>query len=133
MHTELQSPIPPLPPKPNPTPPTPTPTHPQHTHPVGNPHNLGAKPKTFTRQVISLCASPWLLDDPRAAGLFPDDVVGRARRLVGAFAGGVGSYRWVIVRYEYVYVHLFSRNVYVYVFTLLFICVCVFAGDLRGL
>lgn len=59
---------------------------------IGNPHNLGAKPKTFTRQVISLCASPWLLDDPRAAGLFPDDVVGRARRLVGAFAGGVGSY-----------------------------------------
>ncbi|KAI8477217.1 MAG: alanine aminotransferase [Monoraphidium minutum] len=59
---------------------------------IGNPHNLGAKPKTFTRQVIALCAAPWLLDDPAAAALFPSDAAARARKLLAAFTGGVGSY-----------------------------------------
>jgi hypothetical protein len=59
---------------------------------VGNPHNLGAKPKTFTRQVIALCAAPWLMDEPRAAELFPADALARARALSRAFMGGVGSY-----------------------------------------
>ncbi|KAI8470646.1 MAG: alanine aminotransferase [Monoraphidium minutum] len=59
---------------------------------IGNPHNLGAKPKTFTRQVVALCAAPWLIDDPRAAELFPPDAIARARKLVATFTGGIGSY-----------------------------------------
>ncbi|GBF93162.1 alanine aminotransferase [Raphidocelis subcapitata] len=59
---------------------------------IGNPHNLGAKPKTFTRQVVALCAAPFLLDDPRTAELFPPDAIERARKLSSAFTGGIGSY-----------------------------------------
>jgi hypothetical protein len=70
----------------------PTSPQPPSLPPVGNPHSLGAKPKTFTRQVVALCAAPWLLDDPRAAELFPPDALERARVLSGAFSGGVGAY-----------------------------------------
>ncbi|WIA19014.1 hypothetical protein OEZ85_003676 [Tetradesmus obliquus] len=60
---------------------------------VGNPHQLGAKPLTFTRQVISLCAAPFLLDHPEAAKIFAPDAIARAKELHKAFNGGVGAYQ----------------------------------------
>jgi len=71
---------------PDPHPPLP------HKNIVGNPHNLGNPPITFTRQVIALCVAPWLLDDPRTGELFPSDVIERARSVLATFAGGVGAY-----------------------------------------
>eukprot|EP00775_Hariotina_reticulata_P003552 gene3552-3821_t len=60
---------------------------------VGNPQALGAKPLTFVRQVIALCAAPFLLDDPNASLLFPPDAIERARKLLASFGtGGVGGY-----------------------------------------
>eukprot|EP00775_Hariotina_reticulata_P006739 gene6739-6959_t len=60
---------------------------------VGNPHQLGAKPLTFTRQVIALTAAPFLLDHPKVGELFPQDVIARARELLKAFNGGIGAYQ----------------------------------------
>lgn len=60
---------------------------------VGNPHQLGAKPLTFTRQVIALTAAPFLLDHPKVSELFAPDAIKRARELVKAFNGGVGAYQ----------------------------------------
>jgi glutamate--glyoxylate aminotransferase len=60
---------------------------------VGNPHQLGAQPITFTRQVISLVAAPFLLDHPKVGELFPQDAIERARELHKAFNGGVGAYQ----------------------------------------
>lgn len=59
---------------------------------VGNPHALGAKPITFTREVIALCSAPFLLDHPKVSELFKPDAIERARKLLGAF-GGVGAYQ----------------------------------------
>jgi len=59
---------------------------------VGNPHALGAKPLTFTRQVLALCAAPFLLERPDVDKLFPKDAIARARKLLEAFKGGVGAY-----------------------------------------
>ncbi len=67
-------------------------TPPRRRPPVGNPHSLGAPPITFTRQVIALCAAPWLINDPKAAELFPSDAIERARGLLATFTGGVGAY-----------------------------------------
>lgn len=60
---------------------------------VGNPHQLGAKPLTFTRQVIALTAYPALLDHPKASEMFAPDAIKRARELNKAFNGGVGAYQ----------------------------------------
>ncbi|EFJ51567.1 alanine aminotransferase [Volvox carteri f. nagariensis] len=59
---------------------------------VGNPHALGAKPLTFPRQVLALCAAPFLLDHPRVEELFPADAIARAKKILSAFKGGVGAY-----------------------------------------
>lgn len=59
---------------------------------VGNPHALGAKPMTFTRQVLALCVSPTLLDNPLVEKLFAPDAIKRARTLLEWFKGGVGAY-----------------------------------------
>ncbi|KAF8057870.1 GGAT1 [Scenedesmus sp. PABB004] len=60
---------------------------------VGNPQALGAKPLTFVRQVVALCAAPFLLDDPATPGLFPADAIARARALLASFGtGGMGGY-----------------------------------------
>ncbi|GBF98865.1 hypothetical protein Rsub_11469 [Raphidocelis subcapitata] len=61
------------------------------TQVVGNPHALGARPKTFTREVLALCAAPWLIDDDPSAHFAPD-ARARAARLLGSFPGGVGAY-----------------------------------------
>ncbi|KAG2494152.1 hypothetical protein HYH03_007788 [Edaphochlamys debaryana] len=59
---------------------------------VGNPHALGAKPMTFPRQVLALCAAPFLLDHPRVSEMFPPDAIARAKKILAAFKGGVGAY-----------------------------------------
>jgi glutamate--glyoxylate aminotransferase len=59
---------------------------------VGNPHQLGQKPLTFNRQVLALCAAPFLLDHPKVSELFPSDAVDRARQMHKYLNGGVGAY-----------------------------------------
>eukprot|EP00798_Chlamydomonas_sp_ICE-L_P015020 gene15020-21092_t len=59
---------------------------------VGNPHALGAKPLTFPRQVIALCAAPFLLERPDVEQMFPRDAIARARKILASFKGGVGAY-----------------------------------------
>jgi len=59
---------------------------------IGNPHELGQAPLTFTRQVSALVTYPALLDSPAAAGAFPDDARARAKKYLAAFPGGVGAY-----------------------------------------
>mmetsp|Transcript_127433 Transcript_127433/g.396675 ORF Transcript_127433/g.396675 Transcript_127433/m.396675 type:complete len:508 (+) Transcript_127433:69-1592(+) len=60
---------------------------------TGNPHQLGQQPLTFLRQVMALCAAPFLLDDPRALASFPSDAVARARHYLAALDGGLGAYQ----------------------------------------
>lgn len=45
---------------------------------IGNPHELGQKPLTFFRQVISLVHYPALMEGPAAAA-FPADAIARAK------------------------------------------------------
>ncbi|KAL6765842.1 alanine aminotransferase [Haematococcus lacustris] len=59
---------------------------------VGNPHALGAKPLTFTRQVVALCTAPFLMDRPDVDQIFPSDAIARAKKLLSSFKGGVGAY-----------------------------------------
>mmetsp|Transcript_58737 Transcript_58737/g.182164 ORF Transcript_58737/g.182164 Transcript_58737/m.182164 type:complete len:506 (-) Transcript_58737:100-1617(-) len=60
---------------------------------TGNPHQLGQQPLTFLRQVMALCAAPFLLDDPRALAAFPPDAVERSRHYLSALDGGLGAYQ----------------------------------------
>jgi len=53
---------------------------------------LGQQPITFFRQVLALAQYPALLNDPRAAALFPADALARARKYVSDFSGGTGAY-----------------------------------------
>ena len=46
---------------------------------VGNPHALGQNPLTFLRQVLALCAAPFLLSHPSVRLMFPDDAISRAK------------------------------------------------------
>ncbi|KDD76740.1 aminotransferase [Helicosporidium sp. ATCC 50920] len=59
---------------------------------VGNPHQLGGKPLTFNREVISLMLSPWLLDLPQTQEMFRPEVIERAREMSGFFGGAAGAY-----------------------------------------
>jgi len=59
---------------------------------VGNPHALGAKPMTFTRQVLALMAAPFLLENPKVGEMFPADAIARAKSLLAVFKGGLGAY-----------------------------------------
>jgi len=59
---------------------------------VGNPHALGQKPLTFNRMVLSLCASPFLLDHPKAKEMFAPDAIERARSILKMIPGGIGAY-----------------------------------------
>lgn len=59
---------------------------------MGNPHQLGQKPLTFNRQVLALCAAPFLLDHPKVTDLFPADAITRARQMHEYLNGGVGAY-----------------------------------------
>lgn len=60
---------------------------------VGNPHQLGQQPLTFLRQVVALCAAPFLMDDPRTVAAFPSDAIARARKYLQALRGGLGAYQ----------------------------------------
>jgi alanine transaminase len=57
---------------------------------IGNPMALGQKPMTFNRQVMAAVNYPALLEEQ---GLFPADVVKRAKRILAGLAGGnIGAY-----------------------------------------
>lgn len=59
---------------------------------VGNPHALGAKPMTFPRQVLALCAAPFLLERADVDKIFPKDAIARAKKILASFKGGIGAY-----------------------------------------
>lgn len=58
---------------------------------VGNPQQLGQKPVTFMRQVIALCAAPFLLEHPNVGSMFPADAIARAKTMLG-YVGSIGAY-----------------------------------------
>lgn len=60
---------------------------------TGNPHQLGQRPLTFSRQVLALCAAPFLMDDPKVAAAFPPDAIARAKEYLSALHGGLGAYQ----------------------------------------
>ena len=43
--------------------------------------------------MIALCAAPFLLQHPKVGELFPADAIARAKKLLGAFSGGIGAYQ----------------------------------------
>ena len=51
---------------------------------LGNPQNLGQKPLTFSRQLLSLCSYPDLIDHPEVTTIFPKDVVNRAKTFLSS-------------------------------------------------
>lgn len=55
---------------------------------IGDAHAMGQKPITFIRQVVSLVAYPELLDSNMG---FPEDVKSRARAILAASRGSVGT------------------------------------------
>jgi alanine transaminase len=61
---------------------------------IGNPQALGQKPLSYIRQVLALCEYPAFLDSPAAGagGLFPSDVVEKARRVLEGTVYGLGAY-----------------------------------------
>lgn len=59
---------------------------------IGNPHSLGQKPVTFTRQVLALVVNPGMMEDPSASSLFPPDVISRAKMYLKEMSGGMGAY-----------------------------------------
>ncbi|KAL0488594.1 alanine transaminase, partial [Acrasis kona] len=59
----------------------------------GNPQELGQKPITFFRNVLSLCTSPELISCEGLRGLFKEDVFERAKQILSYVPGGqTGSY-----------------------------------------
>lgn len=63
---------------------------------IGNPQALGQRPLTFTRQVMSLCTAPHLLEHPEVHRLYPRDAIERAKTYMTQIKGGVGAYSDVI-------------------------------------
>lgn len=59
---------------------------------IGNPQALKQRPITFVRQVLSLLEYPALMDRPEAGGIFPADVIERARMILDNNPGGMGAY-----------------------------------------
>jgi len=59
---------------------------------IGNPQALKQKPLTFARQVLSLLEYPALLTRPEAAGIFPADVIDRAKLILEKNPNGLGAY-----------------------------------------
>jgi alanine transaminase len=62
---------------------------------IGNPQNLGQKPITFFREVMSLITHPDLLADEKSSAiseLFAPDAIARAKLITSKFAGGIGQY-----------------------------------------
>ncbi|HMT11552.1 MAG TPA: aminotransferase class I/II, partial [Ignavibacteria bacterium] len=59
---------------------------------IGNPQALKQKPLTYIRQVLSLMEYPALLDDEKAMGTFPKDIIERAKKLHHMMPHGTGAY-----------------------------------------
>uniref|UniRef100_A0A7S2JKZ0 Alanine aminotransferase 1 n=1 Tax=Cyanoptyche gloeocystis TaxID=77922 RepID=A0A7S2JKZ0_9EUKA len=59
---------------------------------IGNPQELGQKPITFFRQVLSLCDYPELLAREETKCIFPPDAIERAKQLLARIPGGPGAY-----------------------------------------
>lgn len=74
---------------------------------IGNPQQLGQKPITFYRQVLSLIEYPDLLENEKAKEIFPQDAMDRAREImqnlssVGAYSHskGVKYFRDTVARF----------------------------------
>lgn len=58
---------------------------------IGNPQQLGQKPITFFRQVLSILEYPDILDSEYVSKIYPDDVIERAQVLLKEI-GSVGAY-----------------------------------------
>jgi alanine transaminase len=58
---------------------------------IGNPQQLGQKPITFFRQVLSILEYPDILKTDYATKIYPPDVIERAQRLLKEI-GSVGAY-----------------------------------------
>lgn len=58
---------------------------------IGNPQQLGQKPITFFRQVLSILEYPDILKTEYASKIYPQDVIERAERLLKEI-GSVGAY-----------------------------------------
>jgi len=58
---------------------------------IGNPQELGQKPLSFPRQVLSLLTCPQLLDNPAVRSQMPSDVTERALRYKSRLPGGTGQ------------------------------------------
>jgi len=59
---------------------------------IGNPHELGQRPLTFSRQVLALMHCPQLMDSADATKLFQPDAIERAKRYLQDIRGGTGAY-----------------------------------------
>jgi len=57
---------------------------------IGNPQAFGQKPLTYLRQLLALCQYPELTAS--SAGLFPEDVVATATRVLEGTRHGLGAY-----------------------------------------
>ena len=58
---------------------------------IGNPQQLGQKPITFFRQVLSIMEYPDILRTEYATKIYPEDAIARAKVLLKE-VGGVGAY-----------------------------------------
>ena len=58
---------------------------------IGNPQQLGQKPITFFRQVLSIMEYPDILRTESATKIYPEDAIARAKVLLKE-VGGVGAY-----------------------------------------
>lgn len=58
---------------------------------IGNPQQLGQKPITFFRQVVSIMEYPDILQSEYATKIYPEDAIARARVLLKEI-GNVGAY-----------------------------------------
>jgi aspartate/methionine/tyrosine aminotransferase len=59
---------------------------------IGNPQELGQKPVSFVRQLLSLVEYPELLSHPALRERYPADVVERARMILRRHPAGTGAY-----------------------------------------
>ncbi|EDO18209.1 hypothetical protein Kpol_543p39 [Vanderwaltozyma polyspora DSM 70294] len=65
---------------------------------IGNPQQVGQKPLTFIRQVLSILEYPNILNDPELLeklvqlGVYQRDVIERARKMLDSIGGSVGAY-----------------------------------------
>jgi aspartate/methionine/tyrosine aminotransferase len=59
---------------------------------IGNPQELGQKPVSFVRQMLSLLEYPELLEDAAVRARYPADVLERVRMILRRHPAGTGAY-----------------------------------------